>query len=307
MIIRHRFNWLCPPFRPLVLGLLDELESRLPPPARDVLERQRQAINYVSYVLNDVMFYEVKGWELAQRQASPFPLTSDDAHLATMAFQLPQEATQYKADFWLVRGGLFQLTITPEPTEHWKRRRVSVTKFKQHVDPMRPEEQTPLVRVFVALGSNLGDSVQIVSEATNWLAGLSHAPVRSSSLWLTAPVDCPADSARFVNSVIELSLFASESPEDVLLKLREIETEFGRQPKTVLNEARPLDLDLIAWGDEVRNTPTLILPHPRAHLRHFVLCPLCELAPDLVLPGQHRTVAELLAALGPATGVQRMA
>ena len=55
-----------------------------------------------------------------------------------------------------------------------------------------------------------------------------------------------------------------------------------------------LDLDLIAWGNEVRNTPTLTLPHPRAHLRRFVLQPLSELAPDLVLPGQTQTVAELL-------------
>lgn len=118
---------------------------------------------------------------------------------------------------------------------------------------------------------------------------------------------CPPGSPDFINAVAAFEPLSSLTPESLLTELQKLETEFGRQPKKVLNEARPLDLDLIAWGDEVRNTPTLILPHPRAHLRHFVLCPLCELAPDLVLPGQRRTVAELLAALGPATGVERMA
>jgi 2-amino-4-hydroxy-6-hydroxymethyldihydropteridine diphosphokinase len=68
-----------------------------------------------------------------------------------------------------------------------------------------------------------------------------------------------------------------------------------------MNEARPLDLDLIAFGAEVRTRPDLVVPHPRAHLRRFVLAPLAEVAPDFVLPGQTATVAELLNAL-PDTG-----
>lgn len=139
------------------------------------------------------------------------------------------------------------------------------------------------------------------------LAAFSCAPLLRSSLWRSAPVDCPPGSPDFINAVAAFAPMSNLTPESLLAELQKLECEFGRQPKTVLNEARPLDLDLIAWGDEVRNSPTLTLPHPRAHLRHFVLCPLAELAPDLVLPGQSRTVAELLAALGPATGVQRMA
>jgi 2-amino-4-hydroxy-6-hydroxymethyldihydropteridine diphosphokinase len=79
--------------------------------------------------------------------------------------------------------------------------------------------------------------------------------------------------------------------------LQGLEREFGRPPKRVHNEARPLDLDLIAFGDEVRNTPELRLPHPRAHARRFVLEPLAEIAPDLILPGQMQNVAQLFTAL----------
>jgi 2-amino-4-hydroxy-6-hydroxymethyldihydropteridine diphosphokinase len=83
----------------------------------------------------------------------------------------------------------------------------------------------------------------------------------------------------------------------LLRKLQALEREFGRKPKQVLNEPRPLDLDLIAFGHELRGTNELILPHPRAHQRRFVLAPLAEIAPQLVLPGQTETVTELLAGL----------
>jgi 2-amino-4-hydroxy-6-hydroxymethyldihydropteridine diphosphokinase len=81
--------------------------------------------------------------------------------------------------------------------------------------------------------------------------------------------------------------------------LQELEREFGRRPKQVLNEPRPLDLDLIAFGAETRQAAALVLPHPRAHLRRFVLQPLAEIAPDLVLPGQGKPVLDLLLALPP--------
>jgi len=81
----------------------------------------------------------------------------------------------------------------------------------------------------------------------------------------------------------------------LLIKLQALEKKFGRRPKKVSNEPRPLDLDLIAFGNEVRHTPQLVLPHPRAHRRRFVLQPLAQIAPDLVLPGQELSVAGLLA------------
>ena len=76
-----------------------------------------------------------------------------------------------------------------------------------------------------------------------------------------------------------------------------MEKEFGRRPKKVLNEPRRLDLDLIAFGNETSSRHDLVLPHPRAHERRFVLQPLNEIAPEFYLPGHRRNVAQLLAAL----------
>jgi 2-amino-4-hydroxy-6-hydroxymethyldihydropteridine diphosphokinase len=147
----------------------------------------------------------------------------------------------------------------------------------------------------IALGSNLGETAALIHKAFAQLETLSAKPLRKSSLWQTAPVDCPPDSPPFVNAAVSLVALPGETPESLLNKLQAIEKQFGRQPKVILNEPRRLDLDLIAFGNEVRNTAELILPHPRAHLRRFVLQPLSDVAPEFVLPGQTRTVAELLA------------
>ena len=149
----------------------------------------------------------------------------------------------------------------------------------------------------IALGSNLGDSVALLHEAFARLEKLSAAPLHKSSLWQTTPVDCPPGSPPFVNAAVALTPLPGETPESLLVKLQALEKEFGRQPKVVMNEPRPLDLDLIAFGGEVRSGPELILPHPRAHLRRFVLQPLSEIAPEFVLPGQTMTVRKLLEAV----------
>jgi 2-amino-4-hydroxy-6-hydroxymethyldihydropteridine diphosphokinase len=138
------------------------------------------------------------------------------------------------------------------------------------------------------------------------LQNISEKPVLKSSLWQTSPVNCPPGSPMFLNAVVALVPQKNETPESLLKKLRELEQEFGRAPKTVLNEARPLDLDLIAFGSEMRHSPELILPHPRAHERKFVLQPLSEIAPELILPGQGRTVADLLAKLPNDETVKRL-
>nr|UXE44761.1 hypothetical protein Hi04_10k_c361_00025 [uncultured bacterium] len=150
---------------------------------------------------------------------------------------------------------------------------------------------------YVALGSNLGDSARILQQAIERLRDFSTQPMLVSSLWQTAPVDCPPGSPGFVNAVVGFLPNPDETPESLLKKLQALETEFGRKPKAVTNEPRPLDLDLIAFENERRNSPELILPHPRAHQRRFVLQPLSEIAPDLVLPGQPATVVKLLARL----------
>lgn len=159
----------------------------------------------------------------------------------------------------------------------------------------------------IALGSNLGDARRNVSKAMSRLQALSAAPLFKSSLWQTSPVDCPPGSLPFINAVAAIVPHPAESPESLLPKLQAIEREFGRRPKRIPNEPRPLDLDLIAFGKERRASFELTLPHPRAHLRRFVLQPLSEIAPSLVLPGQTKTVAELASALRPDALMIRVA
>jgi 2-amino-4-hydroxy-6-hydroxymethyldihydropteridine diphosphokinase len=159
----------------------------------------------------------------------------------------------------------------------------------------------------VALGSNLGDSRRIIVDAMTRLQEFSDGPVLKSSLWQTTPVACPPGSPKFVNAVVALTPRKGETPESLLKKLQELEKESGRVPKKILNEPRPLDLDLIAFGNEIRHLPELILPHPRAHLRRFVLQPLNEIAPDLILPGQTKSVSQLLAQLPLTESVERLA
>ena len=128
-----------------------------------------------------------------------------------------------------------------------------------------------------------------------------------SSFWLTTPIDCPPGSPDFLNGAAALEPLPGESPETLLAKLLDLEKKFGRRPKQVLNEARPLDLDLIAFRGERRSGPELTLPHLRAHERSFVLAPLAEIAPDLILPGQDKTIAKLLEQLGGFELLRRVA
>jgi 2-amino-4-hydroxy-6-hydroxymethyldihydropteridine diphosphokinase len=159
---------------------------------------------------------------------------------------------------------------------------------------------------FVALGSNVGDPSTQVRQAIARLRELSLEPLLESSLWETSPVDCPPGSPAFVNAVVGLTPRSGESPESLLAKLQALEKEFGRRPKKLHNEPRPLDLDLVAFSREVRTGKDLVLPHPRAHQRRFVLQPLSEIAPDLVLPGQTQSVRKLLDLLPPDEGMRRI-
>ncbi len=159
---------------------------------------------------------------------------------------------------------------------------------------------------FVALGSNEGDSRNNLLEAMERLQALSSEPLRRSSLWRTTPVDCPPGSPDFLNAVVGMVPRPDETPESLQLKLQALELEFGRRPRQVRNEPRPLDLDLIAFGSETRTRVELTLPHPRAHLRKFVLAPLSEIASELVLPGQTHTVGQLLVACPTEEKVERV-
>lgn len=160
----------------------------------------------------------------------------------------------------------------------------------------------PLPSVFVAVGSNLDDPVSQVLQGIRALRNLAASGFRASSLWSSAPVDCPPDSPRFVNAVVGFDPCPGETPETLLASLQLLERRAGRPPIRLPNEPRPLDLDLIGFGRESRATPALILPHPRAHLRRFVLVPLAEIAPGLRLPGWPADARELATAPDEARG-----
>lgn len=151
--------------------------------------------------------------------------------------------------------------------------------------------------VVVALGSNLGTPAENVLKGAARVQEKLQVPVQLSSLWVTEPVDCPPGSPPFINSVLTFLAPPGLLPEQLITELQTIEQEFGRPAKRSLNQPRSIDLDLIAFGNKVVVAPGLTVPHPRAHLRRFVLAPLAELAPELRLPGQKKSVAELLALL----------
>jgi 2-amino-4-hydroxy-6-hydroxymethyldihydropteridine diphosphokinase len=159
---------------------------------------------------------------------------------------------------------------------------------------------------FIALGSNLGNPADIVRSALGQLQLLSGKPLLKSSLWQSAPVDCPPGSPPFINAVAGLAPREGETPATLLRHLRALEEQFGRQPGKIRNEPRLLDLDLIAFGSRTVNSADLTLPHPRAHLRRFVLQPLSEIAPDFVLPGQTKTAQQLLRGLKTGEDILRL-
>ncbi len=138
-----------------------------------------------------------------------------------------------------------------------------------------------LQRAYVGLGANLGDAQAQVEAALDALATLPGGRLLArSSLYRTAPVD--AGGPDYVNAVALLE--TSLAPLDLLHALQAIEQRFGRE-RPYPNAPRTLDLDLLLHGGLRLDSAELTLPHPRLHLRAFVLQPLAELAPDLVLPG----------------------
>jgi 2-amino-4-hydroxy-6-hydroxymethyldihydropteridine diphosphokinase len=136
---------------------------------------------------------------------------------------------------------------------------------------------------YIALGANLGDAKATLRAAIAALGGFPETRLlRASSLYLSAPLGL-AEQPDFINAVavIETRL----EPEILLQALLEEEARQGRV-RGIPNAARTLDLDLLLYGGKTLNTPFLTLPHPRLHLRAFVLVPLAEIAPGLPLPGK---------------------
>jgi len=149
---------------------------------------------------------------------------------------------------------------------------------------------------YVGLGSNLGDRA---GHLLLGLRGMSAAGLRVrrlSSVYETEPVGVVEAQPAFLNMVAELCA-PLPPPNELLALLLEVEREGGRLRARPL-AARTLDLDLLLYGDERLETERLTLPHPRLHLRRFVLAPLAELSPGARHPALGRTFAELLEATG---------
>jgi 2-amino-4-hydroxy-6-hydroxymethyldihydropteridine diphosphokinase len=153
------------------------------------------------------------------------------------------------------------------------------------------------MRAGIALGSNLGDRLMNLSAARHQIAELPDAesPMLASAAYETEPVNCEPGAPTFLNAVIEIGYRGA--PAELLAQLRGIETKLGRPAAHRRNVSRLVDLDLLYFGDLQSSSPDLQVPHPRIAARRFVLEPLAEIRPDLVLVGQTRTVAELLDSL----------
>ncbi|MFL5262308.1 MAG: 2-amino-4-hydroxy-6-hydroxymethyldihydropteridine diphosphokinase [Anaeromyxobacteraceae bacterium] len=151
------------------------------------------------------------------------------------------------------------------------------------------------MRAYVSVGTNLGDRwahLALAARALRATPGV--AVVRASRVYETAPMGPPQPS--YLNAV--LALETTLPPERLLAALQAVEHAALRR-REVRWGPRTLDLDLLLHGEATLGTPTLTLPHPGLALRRFVLAPLAELAPDLAVPGDGRTVAALLAVAPP--------
>ena len=152
------------------------------------------------------------------------------------------------------------------------------------------------MRVGLGLGSNLGDRLASLQEARAQVLAIpacSPDPV-SAPLFETEPVDCAGDASAFLNTVVEIGLPEDTNLPRLLTRLREIERLLGRPTRYPRNAPRPIDLDILYAGGHRLTSPTLTLPHPRLRQRRFVLAPLAAIRPDLVLPGEHQSVADML-------------
>jgi len=157
-----------------------------------------------------------------------------------------------------------------------------------------------MVTVYLGLGSNLGDRDQNLDKARDMLSQRMRV-VQVSSVYDTEPM-YNTEQPRFLNQVYQVTTRLEPLPLFHLVK--GIESRMGRTGKT--NEPRPIDIDILFYGDQVIDTPELVIPHPRLAERAFVLMPLAEIAPDLVHPVTGRTISELVSGLDGVQGTFKL-
>ena len=162
------------------------------------------------------------------------------------------------------------------------------------------------MRTAVALGSNLGDRLDNLRAARQQICDLLGIapPIVASAIHETDPVDCEPGAPKFLNAVIEFGY--DGDPLQLLKKLRSVEGALGRPREHARNVSRKIDIDLLYLGDTKISNRELELPHPRMYLRKFVLQPLADIRPELILPRQAKTVGELLAQVNDSCNVVRL-
>jgi 2-amino-4-hydroxy-6-hydroxymethyldihydropteridine diphosphokinase len=151
-----------------------------------------------------------------------------------------------------------------------------------------------MTRAGIAFGSNIADRLRHLTMARTMIAELAdmRLPMLASAVYETEPVGCEPGVESFLNGVVEIGWEGEASA--LHQALRGIEMRLGRPATHQKNAAREIDLDLLYFGEAQISTADLKVPHPRMHERRFVLQPLADIRPELVLPMQSHRVAELL-------------
>lgn len=159
-------------------------------------------------------------------------------------------------------------------------------------------------KVYLLLGGNLGNKMQVFGEAVRLLNKRVGKIARKSHIYETEPWGFASDEL-FWNQALELSV--SLSPEEVLDQTQQIEQQLGRTRKTTQYDSRIIDIDILFFGDRVILLENLVIPHPRIQERKFVLAPLNEIAPKLEHPVLRKNIGQLLSECPDQLRVEKLA